>query len=122
MIPLDLPPTQVQCIEKAVHSETRGIANGPDLVVAVILNRTNHPKFPDTPCEVVYQKHQFTGIRKAPAPSAASKKATQLALQNAQSLNQDVLYFHNTSVKPSWTKRLKRVIQKGTHIFYGEKK
>lgn len=119
---MDLPPAQVQCIERAVHSETRGIADGPDLVVAVILNRTNHPKFPDTPCEVVYQRSQFTGIRKGGKPSKESIQATRAALENKDKLNQEVLYFHNTSVKPSWSYKLKRLIQRGKHIFYGETK
>ena len=119
---IDLPTTEIQCIEKAVHSETRGVANGPDLVVAVILNRSNHPKFPNTPCKVVYQKHQFTGINKVSTPSYASKKATRKALENASNLNQDVLYFHNTSVKPSWARRMKLLIIRGKHLFYGEHK
>jgi N-acetylmuramoyl-L-alanine amidase len=119
---IDLPPTEIQCIEKAVHSETRGVADGPDLVVAVILNRSNHPKFPNTPCKVVYQKHQFTGINKVSATSYASKKATRKALENASNLNQDILYFHNTSVEPYWARRMKLLIIRGKHLFYGEHK
>ena len=122
MEPTAMPPAQIQCIERAVHSETRGIADGPDLVVAVILNRANHPKFPDTPCEVVYQRNQFTGIKKVTTPSKASVHATKLALENAELLNKDILYFHNTSVKPSWSHRLRLLIKKGRHLFYGEHK
>ena len=119
---MDLPPAEIRCIEKAVHSETRGVADGPELVVAVILNRTNHPNFPDTPCEVVYQRNQFTGIQKVTTPSHASIQATERALENKQTLNKDVLYFHNTSVVPSWSRKLRLMLKRGKHLFYGEHK
>lgn len=117
-----LPQEQIECLEKAVHSETRGVHGGPETVVAVILNRTNHPDFPETPCAVIYQKGQFTGIRNVKAPNSASKAAVERALSNRETLNKEVLYFHNTSVMPKWAHKLKRIVKIGAHIFYGEKK
>jgi spore germination cell wall hydrolase CwlJ-like protein len=117
---MDFPEDQVSCIEKAVYSETRGVHGGPDLVVAVILNRTRHLDFPKTPCAVVYQKGQFSGIQQINKTNKTSKEVVKLALENQKTLNKQVLYFHNTSVKPKWAKHLKRIIKKGTHIFYGE--
>lgn len=117
-----LPQEQIECLEKAVHSETRGVHGGPETVVAVILNRTTHPGFPDTPCAVIYQKGQFTGIRNVKQANEASARAVKQALERRDSLNKDVLYFHNTSVYPKWANRLKKITKIGRHIFYGERK
>lgn len=113
-----LPQEQIHCIAQAVHSETRGISDGPVQVALVILNRTESNLFPDTPCEVVFQKYQFTGLRKSSPVSEAALKATHEALILHKYSNKHILFFHNTSVKPRWTKYLTPIIKIGKHIFY----
>ena len=86
----------------------------------VTINRVNSPKFPNTICDVVYQKYQFSWTAmKLPKPRG---KAWILAQELAQRTldkglpNFPALYFHNHSVRPGWKKRIVATI--GGHVFY----
>lgn len=48
---------QTECVAAAVYFEARGEPERTQAMVAdVVLNRTNDPKFPDTPCAVVRER------------------------------------------------------------------
>ena len=57
--------SQLSCLSEAVYFEARSepIA-GQFAVENVIINRTLDPKYPDSICEVVHQKHQFSYRKK----------------------------------------------------------
>lgn len=49
---------QINCVAQAVYFEARGESKTVQRMVAdVVINRAENPKFPDTPCEVVQQRH-----------------------------------------------------------------
>jgi N-acetylmuramoyl-L-alanine amidase len=117
-----------ECIATAVYFEARGEPIEGQLAVAqVVLNRVTSGKFPRSACAVVKQKAQFSFVRRGKVPAAekasdAWSKAvaiTKIAWNRlTQGVDPSVLWYHATSVAPSWGRRLTRVAQIGAHIFY----
>ncbi len=118
------------CIAVAVYHEARGESLEGQLAVArVIMNRAASGKYPASWCATVKQPWQFSFVnpRSGRFPytdvqSASWRKAvgvTRLAVANAvPSVPTDCLWYHADYVSPSWGRRLSRVSQIGTHIFY----
>ena len=118
------------CIAVAVYHEARGESLEGQLAVArVIMNRAASGKYPSSWCATVKQPWQFSFVnpRTGQFPytdfqSASWRKAvgvTRLAVANAvPSVPTDCLWYHADYVSPSWGRRLSRVSQIGTHIFY----
>jgi len=123
--PLD---EQANCLATAVYFEARGETLEGQLAVArVVMNRAASGKYPPSWCGTVKQPWQFSFVRNGQFPridneSEAWRKAqaiTRLAMANVvPTLSEDVLWYHANYVAPSWGRRLTRVQQIGTHIFY----
>jgi hypothetical protein len=117
-----------ECIAAAVYFEARGEPIEGQLAVAeVVLNRAASGKYPSSICGVVKQRAQFSFVRKGRIPPIAKateawRKAvaiTQVAVQHlAKQMGSSVLWYHASYVSPDWGRRLTRVAQIGTHIFY----
>ena len=90
----------------------------------VILNRVDHPAFPNSVCGVVNQRGQFSykggslRMRERAAAMRAEKIALEALSGAPRSLTGGATYFHTTYVKPSWAKRFTRTTRIGSHIFY----
>lgn len=103
-------------------------------VAQVTLNRVADPRFPNTVCEVVYEKtvvyskiicqfswycdtnHRNRKINPtAYADSYAVAKKVYLEGFRLDGLN-NALYYHADYVSPNW--KLERITQIGAHIFY----
>lgn len=132
---------QLKCMALNIFYEARGEpALGQAAVGAVVLNRIAHG-FANDVCAVVYQYHvvkneeankkvcQFSWVcditRKAPSiydPSWRQAQSIAKDLMTTEKykdvLNDNVLYFHSTSVQPNWNK--KQAIKIGNHIFYSK--
>ena len=115
----------VMCMAKNIYYEAGGESLIGKLAVAkVTLNRVANPKFPDTVCDVVYQKHQFSWtlnhkrkIRNLAAWQESLNLARDAMYNGLPELESfEALYFHNKQVNPKWG--LKRVATIGNHIFY----
>jgi spore germination cell wall hydrolase CwlJ-like protein len=127
------------CLAQAIYHEARGESEVGQLAVAnVIVNRARSGKFPSTLCGVVYQnadkgyhRCQFTfacdgrddapGERRAWARSAALAQDVyaEFALgEQVGAVPGSALYYHTTSVNPSWSNTYSAVAQIGSHIFY----
>lgn len=106
-------------------------------VAQVTMNRVAHQDFPDTVCEVVYQKSvvyskvicQFSWYcdsahRSRPINQAAYHESYEVAKKvmlegfRLRSLD-EALYYHADYVNPRW--RLERIEKIGAHIFYKKK-
>lgn len=117
-----------ECLVKAIYFEARSeSAEGQLAVAEVILNRAASGIYPPTICGVVTQAAQFSFIHagRFPVPdtnSAAWRQALAIAdiarKGLADAVPPNVLWYHATYVAPSWGRRLTRVAQIGTHIFY----
>ncbi|MBB3764805.1 cell wall hydrolase [Sphingomicrobium lutaoense] len=117
---------EMECLAGAVYFETRGEPLEGQLAVAqVVANRAESSRFPDSYCDVVYQRHQFSFVRGGKMPpikrgSKAWKRAVAIARivdgDHLDSSVPDALFFHARYVNPRW--RLTRIGNVGNHIFY----
>jgi spore germination cell wall hydrolase CwlJ-like protein len=127
------------CLAQAIYHEARGESATGQLAVAnVIVNRARSGKFPSTLCGVIYQnankgyhRCQFTfacdGRSDAPGERRAWTHSAELAREVYAefALGEDVgaipgsaLYYHTTSVRPSWASTYNAVAKVGAHVFY----
>lgn len=121
---IDLPPQEIECIALAVEHETTGkLKHGAIEVAQVVINRTKHPSYPDTPCEVIFQRKQFTNIKKKPI-SENSWKATYAAIEaySTGTANKTIIAFHSLPSKPKTWSNLSFVLRIGRHSFYKQRK
>lgn len=90
----------------------------------VVLNRVNHPNWPDTIYGVIAQRNQFStfnGGRLANrTPNVGSVIAAKLVLDGGVVEEVRKAYFFDTFLRNSWAARNKRVVAEiGGHRFYG---
>lgn len=124
----DTPDAEQECLARAVYFEARSEPLEGQLAVAdVVLNRVASPRYPDTICEVVVQRAQFSFIRRGKFPevdrtSNAWRKAVAIAeiarKDIVDEVSDRVLWYHADYVAPVWRHRLTREAQIGAHIFY----
>lgn len=119
---------QLECLAKNVYYESRGESYLGKVAVAVVtLNRTNHPKYPDTICRVVNQRKAFSWVadkklqrKKLDFDSYnESYKVAKYAITNYNNTilgNFPATHFHAVYVNPKW--KLKRIAKIGKHIYY----
>ena len=124
---------QWKCLTEALYFEARGESRPGQIAVAeVILNRVDSALYPNSVCKVVQQgQHrrngcQFSyncdGKRNRIGNDKVFERLGKLAFKMMQNvprkLTGEALYYHNTSVKPRWVRKLVRTAKIGSHIFY----
>lgn len=119
---------ELQCLAGAVYFESRGEPLEGQLAVAeVVINRAGDSRWPSSYCGVVYQRAQFSFVKKGRMPkirtgSKAWKQAQAIARIAHRGLwdssASDAVYFHARHVKPSWSRRKVALATIDTHIFY----
>lgn len=115
-----------------IYHESRGESPlAMQMIGEVTLNRVESVNYPNSICEVVYQRGQFSWTRKK-NQTPSEKEAWILSLRIAERLlNGNVRYIDNgathflnpsnVSDMPSWTHRFKKVGKYGKHIFYDDR-
>jgi spore germination cell wall hydrolase CwlJ-like protein len=129
------------CLAQAIYFEARGEpAVGQMAVGQVILNRTRKAHYPPTICGVVNQnahlfnRCQFSYRCDGKVDMIAEWEPWQQILRRSALLmacNDDCTdpemprgtlalstHYHDVSVSPSWSRKLRRTGQVGRHIFY----
>ena len=121
--------TTLTCIAIAIYFEARGESiEGQQMVAATIINRIQHPQFPDTACGVVKQRKQFSfysdGKSDKPTEPEAYLTAARIASEALKEgvVSETSLYFHSIAVQPIWRHKLKRIGKIGNHVFYADNK
>lgn len=124
----DVLSRDMRCLAQAIYFEARGEPLDGQLAVGrVVINRAESDTFPDSYCEVVTQRAQFSFVKRGriPAPNTASsawKRAVAVARIAHQELwdspADDSLYFHATYVNPSWARQKIARAKLSRHIFY----
>ena len=131
--------SEVNCLTAAIYKEARSEPLKCQQAVAeVIMNRAEHPGYPDSICKVIKQPKQF------PWYQGETREFQKLLKGDLRHLNhkessayleakiiasrvyygdfegypelKDALFFHSVSVNPGWKKKKKAKI--GRHIFY----
>jgi len=127
---------QLTCLALNVYHEARGEpAAGQFAVAKVTLNRVASSRYPNTICEVVYQKKwdrlrrryvgAFSWTEFDVKPSLKNMEWQQ-ALRIAEAVfTQDqlpelegALFYHARSITPSWARHKIPVAHIGRHVFY----
>lgn len=121
------------CLTEALYFEARGESvKGQVAVAEVILNRVDSRKFPNSVCAVVNQgtgkKHRcqfsYTCDGKAevvnePAAYRNVGKIARALLDGApRNLTMGAAYYHNHTVRPSWSRVFTRTASVDGHHFY----
>lgn len=125
--------TTLMCLAMAVYFESRGeIATNPDAgyaVAEVVMNRVDSPRFPNSVCGVVQQQRgkscQFSFWCDGTHNNMNDKVSKQWSMRIAKDVMRGVNtlgikadHFHNTRVRPGWSKRMKFEGRVGSHLFY----
>ena len=126
----------IHCLARNVYYEARGEpVTGQYAVAEVTMNRRASRHYPNTVCQVVYQKNwdsirgryvgafSWTEFDVLPEPTG---EEWQRALAIAEAVYYQrytpklngALHFHATHIKPEWAKQKKVVAKIGRHIFY----
>ena len=119
---------ELECLAGAIYFESRGEPLDGQLAVGqVIINRAESGRFPADYCGVVFQKSQFSFVRRGAMPridrnSSAWKRALAVARIAHEGLWEseagDALFFHARYVRPSWSRTKIARATIDTHIFY----
>jgi spore germination cell wall hydrolase CwlJ-like protein len=113
------------CMAVAVYFEARGEPiDGQLLVAEVIMNRALDERWPDEPCAVIAQPHQFSFYRDGrpnrPRDMEAYTTAVLVAKEawEGKHLETGALWFHSTTVRPVWRHNYQPIGTVGGHVFY----
>lgn len=113
-------------LQEAIVYESRGEPlAGKRMVAKVVLNRVQHPHWPDTVEEVLYEPKQFSYVndkhlQRKPDKNdwvVAGKVAYNLLTERTR-VDSEATFYHNKRVRPSWSKHKEVVAEIGNHVFY----
>ncbi len=112
----------VDLLAQAIYAEAKGESfEGQVAVGAVIVNRMESPKFPNTIEKVLYQPNQFKCVENGrinQTPNQNAYKAARQAIEG-EDPSQGALFFFNpeTSEDPAAFDRYTVTVRIGNHIF-----
>ena len=116
---------ELECLVKNAFHEAIGEGDtGMLIVTKVVLNRSAITG--ESYCKTIHRNHQFSWTTKKHKhiPSHVYSEISAVILQFYNGFItipeefHDVLFFHNTSVKPYWTKGLVKIGNWRNHVFY----
>lgn len=116
------------CLAMNIYHEGRSESTrGQAAIAAVTMNRMRSPRYPDSVCEVVWQRKQFSWtllaaqhheVRDAQAWEKALVIA-ELFLNGARlALVREATHYHTVDVQPFWSKNTPAIAMIGKHVFY----
>ena len=123
--------SELYCMAQNVYFEARNQSRAGMVAVArVVMNRVKNPGWPDSVCEVVRQRMQFSwywdGVHDRPnKKSKAWKMAVEIASEVmygkiAVDDLDEAFHYHADYVKPYWAKKKIMIAKIDDHIFYGK--
>lgn len=120
----------IQCMTLNLYRESRSESELSNMMIAgVVLNRVEDSRFPNTPCEVIFSKKQFSWTIdmiyseiKNPAQYERLYRLSEYILMNrdfVRTLTQGATHYHEKSIKPYWVnKDMKYISRIDKHLFY----
>ncbi|HET7656718.1 MAG TPA: spore cortex-lytic enzyme [Bacillales bacterium] len=121
-VPEGFSQHDIQLMARMVFAEAKGEPFiGQVAVAAVILNRINSPKFPNTVSGVIYQPGAFTSVANgelwAGNPDKQAKKAVIDALNGWDPSDGALYYFNPAKATSDWIWSRPQIKKIGEHIF-----
>jgi N-acetylmuramoyl-L-alanine amidase len=118
---MGISENDIRLMANAVYGEARGEPYiGQVAVAAVILNRTEHPGFPNTPAGVIFEPGAFTAVADGQiwlTPNKTAKKAVQDALKGWDPSGGAIYYFNPDTATSAWIWSRPQIKRIGKHIF-----
>ncbi len=113
----------IDLLARIIFAEARGEPyEGKIAVGAVVLNRVNDSRFPNSVKKVIFQPGQFCGAGNSNFNKNPCKDSYQAAKEALAGKNpiRGALYFlnHDIAGTPRWIESKKRVAKIGNHTFY----
>lgn len=118
---------EIECLATNIYFEALTESDAGKIAVAnVTMNRVNHPAFPNSVCEVVWEPKQFSWTHdgKSDRPDSAKAYAEVYEIAkavyngNITDITEGATFYHADYVNPPWAKVMERVGQIDRHIFY----
>jgi len=122
-----IDPQQHECLALNIYHEARGESEEGQIAVAhVTLNRADHSYFPDSVCDVVWQKKQFSWTfvirnqepQNEDAWETAQKIAYEVMSGKIEDISNGATFYHSKVVNPSWNSQMEVSTVIGKHVFY----
>ncbi|WP_153732203.1 spore cortex-lytic enzyme [Sporosarcina obsidiansis] len=111
----------ITLLANAVYGESRGEPyEGQVAVAAVILNRVEHPDFPDTIGGVIFQPGAFTAVSDGQiwlTPNERAKEAVIDAINGWDPSENAIYYFNPITATSKWIWSRPQIKKIGLHIF-----
>lgn len=111
----------VELLARAITGEARGESYiGQVAVAAVILNRVEDPRFPNTIAGVIYQPGAFTAVADGQInlqPTESSRRAAIDALNGWDPTYGSVYYYNPAKATSAWIWSRPRTLTIGKHVF-----
>lgn len=113
--------SDVTLLAKLIAAEARGESyKGQVAVGAVVLNRVEHPSFPDSIAGVIYQKGAFSCVNDSNwsvAPNATSRKAAQDCINGWDPSGGAIYYYNPAKTSNSFMHSRPTITVIGRHYF-----
>lgn len=111
----------IDLLARVINGEARGEPyEGQVAVGAVVLNRVDHPSFPNTISGVVYQKGAFTAVDDGQINAqmyASSHRAARDALNGWDPTNGAIYYYNPVTATNQWIRGREIICTIGKHVF-----
>ena len=111
----------VELLARVINGEARGEPyEGQVAVGAVVLNRVDHPSFPNSISGVVYQQGAFTAVDDGQINAqmyASSRRAARDALNGWDPTNGAIYYYNPRTATNKWIRTREVVCTIGQHVF-----
>lgn len=111
----------VALLAKVISAEARGESyEGQVAVGAVVLNRVDHPSFPNTLSGVVYQSGAFSAVTDSnwsASVTDSAKRAAQDAINGWDPSGGAIYYYNPAKTSDKWIRTRTVVTTIGSHIF-----
>ncbi|HBV85206.1 MAG TPA: peptidoglycan-binding protein LysM [Desulfosporosinus sp.] len=112
---------EVELLSRVIYGEARGEDFlGQVAVGAVVLNRVNDPRFPNTIKGVIYQSGAFTAVDDRQIhldPNDQAHKAAEAALSGLDPTNGAIFYYNPRTATDKWIKSRTVIKEIGNHTF-----
>ena len=106
-----------KCMAKVLAHEARyEPLEGRRAIVALVLNRARQDW--KRVCAVVAQKGQFPGVLNTPLPEKRSEIWFDVMSNGSGGAFMNATHYHNSSVRPYWSRQFEYLGKKGNHLFY----
>lgn len=111
----------IELLARVINGEARGEPyEGQVAVGAVVLNRVDHPSFPNSISGVVYQKGAFTAVDDGQINAqmyASSRRAARDALNGWDPTNGAIYYYNPKTATNQWIRTREIICTIGRHVF-----